>query len=234
MSAMNWRSPSSIKVSIDGGLIANIWRGTSTGAIGAVPMTALTLSNLYRGNVIASEAKQSMSPPKERMDCLASLAMTEARSEHPSRYLVHHHLVGNAAQRRLFLDRLDGLPRQDRGQRRRIDDRAGDVDLLRGRQALHPGCDIDGLAEIILPLVEHHRQARALVDSDLDDQILGAARDIEHRHRGPHPKPRGQRVLGPDEGRHYGIADSFDHRAFFRRDDFQQRVEMRAHQIESG
>ena len=56
-----------------------------------------------------------------------------------------------------------------------FDHRAGDVDLLRGRQALHAGGDIDGLAEIILPLVEHHRQAWAFVDADLDDQILGAA-----------------------------------------------------------
>src|SRR5882762_941038 len=46
----------------------------------------------------------------------------------------------------------------------RIDHRAGDVDLLRGRQALHPGGDIHGLAKIILPLVEHHRKARTLVD----------------------------------------------------------------------
>jgi hypothetical protein len=69
------------------------------------------------------------------MDCFASLAMTAVG---PSRYLVHHDLVGNAAQRGFLLDRLDRLLRQDLGDRRRIDHRAGDVDFLRGRQALHP------------------------------------------------------------------------------------------------
>ena len=66
--------------------------------------------------------------------------------------------------------------RQNRGNRGRLDHRTGDVDLLRGRQALHPGCDIHGLAEIILPLVEHDGETRAFVNADLDDEILGAAR----------------------------------------------------------
>ena len=56
-----------------------------------------------------------------------------------------------------------------------LDDRPGDVDFLRGRQALHPGCDIDGLAEIILPLVQHDGEARPFMNADLDHQILGAA-----------------------------------------------------------
>ena len=41
-------------------------------------------------------------------------------------------------------------------------------------------------------------------------------------------------MFGPDEGRHHGIADGLDHRAFLRGDDLQQRMEMRAHQIECG
>src|SRR5258708_19628191 len=94
-----------------------------------------------------------MSPPKERMDCFASLAMTEGAFSAVLRYLVHHDLVGNAAQRRLLLDRLDGFLRQDRGHRRRIDHRARYVDLLRGRQALHPSSPTAALPQLILPLV---------------------------------------------------------------------------------
>ena len=39
-------------------------------------------------------------------------------------------------------------------------------------QALHAGGDVDGLAEVIEPVVERHREARPLVDADLDQQIL--------------------------------------------------------------
>jgi hypothetical protein len=41
-------------------------------------------------------------------------------------------------------------------------------------------------------------------------------------------------VFRPDERRHHGVADGFDHRTPFGRDDFQQRTEMRADQIEGG
>ena len=105
------------------------------------------------------------------------------------------------------------------------------MDFLRGRQALYPCCDIHGLAEIILPLVEHDRETRAFVNADLDDQVLGAARQIELCHRRAHTQTRRKGMVGLDEGRHHGVADGFDHRAFFRRDDFQQRLKMRAHQI---
>src|SRR5713226_1745870 len=55
-------------------------------------------------NVIASEAKQSISPRKERMDCFASLAMTAERSfaprdaKRPSRVFIFrpNEGVGNA------------------------------------------------------------------------------------------------------------------------------------------
>ena len=123
---------------------------------------------------------------------------------------------------------------QDRGHRGRVDHRPGDVDLLRGRQALNPRRDVDGLAEIILPLVEHHRETRPFVNADLDHEIVGAALGIERVHRRAHPQARDERMLGPDEGRHHGVADRLHHRALLRGDDLEQRAEMRAHQIERG
>src|ERR1051325_11309454 len=49
--------------------------------------------------------------------------MTRAFKGSPfrSRYLVHHELVGDTAQRGFILDRLDRLSFQDRCNRRRID-----------------------------------------------------------------------------------------------------------------
>ena len=41
-------------------------------------------------------------------------------------------------------------------------------------------------------------------------------------------------MLRPDECRHHGIADRLHHGALLRGDDLQQRMEVRAHQIEGG
>ena len=41
-------------------------------------------------------------------------------------------------------------------------------------------------------------------------------------------------MFGLDEGRHHGIADGLHDSALLRGDDLQQRMEMRAHQIECG
>src|ERR1700722_1970898 len=101
--------------------------------------------------------------------------------------LVDDDLVGNAAQRRLFLNRRDRRLVQDRGHRGRVDHGSGDVDRLRGRQALNARGNVDGLAEIILPLVEHHRETRAFMDADLDHQIVPAAFGVELIHGGAHP-----------------------------------------------
>ena len=72
------------------------------------------------------------------------------------------------------------------------------------------------------------------MDADLDDQILRAALFVELVHGPAHPQARGKRMLRLDERRHHGIADGLHDSAFFRRDDFQQRMEMRADQIERG
>src|SRR5260370_40044523 len=81
--------------------------------------------------------------------------------------LINHDLVGNAAQRGLLLNRDNRLLVEDGGYRGSVDHRPGDVDRLRGRQALNPCSDIDGLAEIILALVEHDGKARTFMDADL-------------------------------------------------------------------
>src|SRR5713101_9340588 len=83
-----------------------------------------------------------------------------------SGYFIDHDLVGDAAQRGLLLNRDDRLLVQDGGDRRRLDHGPGDVNLLRGRQALNPCGDIDGLAEIILPLVEHDGKTRTFMNPD--------------------------------------------------------------------
>ena len=41
-------------------------------------------------------------------------------------------------------------------------------------------------------------------------------------------------MFGSHEGRHHGIANRFHDGAFLGRNDFQQGVEMRTHQIEGG
>src|SRR6516165_5036118 len=150
------------------------------------------------------------------------------------RYFVHHHFVGNAAQCRVLLDRPDLLFLQDRDHPGGFDHRCGDMDLLRRRQALHPRGDVDGLAEIILPFVEHDRKTWAFMDADLDDQVLAAALFVELTHRSAHFQARHQRVFGTNERRYHRIADGLHHGTFLRRDDVEQRAEMRAHQIERG
>src|ERR1700743_3012729 len=101
--------------------------------------------------------------------------------------LIHHDLVGDAAQRGLLLNRPDRLLFQDGGDAGRVDNGARDVDLLASRQALHPCRDIDGLAEIVLALVQHHRKTRPFMDSDLYDQVGLAPLGIELVHRCPPP-----------------------------------------------
>src|SRR5581483_12211613 len=180
---MNWRNPSSIVVSrmnvVEGYMARNSERRN--------PHTsphALRLGNLTR----------------QYYHC-------EERSDESLRYLVHHHLISDAAQRRLLLDRLDRLPRQNGGDFGSLDHRRSDVDFLRGRQALHPRGDVHGLAEIILPLVEHDGETRALMDADLDHEVVAAALGVELLHRRAHLQARGERVFGPDEGRHDRVAD---------------------------
>src|SRR5579864_4315831 len=75
------------------------------------------------------------------MDCFVAslLAMTIGLS---SRNLVHYELVGDAAQGGFLLDRPDRRAIQDSRDLCRFHHRLGEMDFLRRRQALHPGCDI--------------------------------------------------------------------------------------------
>src|SRR5258706_13611768 len=108
-------------------------------------------------------------------NCASEVCASAPSRNDASGYFIDDDLVGDAAQRGLLLNRRDRLLVQDGGDRRRLDHRPGDVNLLRGRQALNPCRDIDGLAEIILPLVEHDGETRTLMNPDLDHEIAGAA-----------------------------------------------------------
>ena len=58
--------------------------------------------------------------------------------------------------------------------RRLRNDWLGDENGAGLRHALYPGRDIDRLAEIVLALVQHHCQARPLVDADLEAEAEDA------------------------------------------------------------
>src|SRR2546421_10584740 len=172
---MNWRSPSSINLSTEivGSLSAapsaacpNIWIGKPPDAIHAIWAAPLPFSNL------------------------AVIARARESGNDGSGYFVHHDLVGDAAQRRLLLNRPNRFLVQDGSHCGSFDHRPGDVDFLRDRQALNPRGNVDGLAEIILPLVEHHGEARTFMDADLDHQIISPTLGIELVHRGTHPQAR--------------------------------------------
>ena len=53
-----------------------------------------------------------------------------------------------------------------------LDHRLGGEDRAGVGEALHPRRDVDGLAEVVEPVVERDREARPLVNADLDQQIL--------------------------------------------------------------
>src|SRR5260370_35709504 len=215
--------------------------GLENQSMQSAPVTrqALRFGNLlssFRGGVSAnaeSYRKQIFKIPRCAIAHLRSGAGASSRND-ASGYFIDDDLVGDAAQRRLLLNRDDRLLVQDGGDRRRLDHRPGDVNLLRGRQALNPSGDIDCLAEIILPLVEHDGTTRTFMNPPLLPQIPGAALCIQPIHGGAHPQAGDDRMFVPDEGRHHGIADGLDHGAFLRGYDLQQRIKMRAHQVERG
>ena len=70
---------------------------------------------------------------------------------------------------------------QQPGGLRVVDDSAGGEDRLRIGEPLHARRDVDRLAEIVLPLVQRHRDAGPLVHADLEQQILAAVAAVERR-----------------------------------------------------
>jgi hypothetical protein len=114
-----------------------------------------------------------------------------------------------------------------------VDHRRRRQDRTRLGKALHARGDVHGLPEIVLPLVEVHRQARPFMDADLEQQILAAVRLVQRAHGLAHAQCRRQCMVRREEGRHHRIADSLDHGAALGRDDLVQRAEVLAHQVES-
>src|SRR3546814_5486202 len=78
----------------------------------------------------------------------------------------------------------------------------GGEDPARGGEMLDTRGDVHRLAEVVLPLVEAYGDAGALVDADLQQQILTAARLVEFSHRLAHAQGGGDRPVGCRKGRH--------------------------------
>ena len=113
-----------------------------------------------------------------------------------------------------------------------IDDGPGRIDRPRVREPLHARRDVDGLSEIILPVVEHDREAGPLMDADLEQQILAAVLGVEGAHRLAHAQRRGHRPVRGRKRRHDRVADRLDDGAGLGGDDLVQHPEMRPHQVE--
>src|SRR5271170_7038438 len=103
-----------------------------------------------------------------------------------SRYLIHHRLVGDAAQRGALQRRLEARVLEDLRGLWILDYRPGRQDGARGSEALDARGHVHGLAEIILTFVQHDREAWPLVNADLEQQILVPAFGIDARHFLPH------------------------------------------------
>ena len=112
------------------------------------------------------------------------------------------------------------------------DDRTGRIDRARGSKTLDARGDVDGLAEIILAVVQYDRQARPLMEADLQQQILAAALGVEGTHRLADAQGRGDRSVWGREGRHHRVADRLDHGPGFGGDDLVEDAEMRPHHVE--
>src|SRR5215472_6769706 len=82
--------------------------------------------------------------------------------------LIDRKLLGDAAQRTLLRYRTEPAGREQCRGLRVLDHRPGRQDRARVGQALHARRDVYGSAEIILPVVEHDRQAGALMNADFE------------------------------------------------------------------
>ena len=105
-----------------------------------------------------------------------------------------------------------------------IDDGPGRENRLRLGQALHARGDVHRLPEIILAFVEHDREARTLMEADLQQQILLAMLGVESPHRLPHAQRRGHRAVRCRKRRHHGVADRLDDGAGLGGDDLVQHA----------
>src|SRR5579859_5452860 len=148
--------------------------------------------------------------------------------------LVDRVVVGDAAQRALLSDRRQTFLCQQRAGLGVLDHRAGCPNRGRRRQPLHARGDVDGRTEEILAIVKDDREARSLVDADLQLQILAAAFGVQLFHRLAHAERGGDGMVGRMEGRHHRVANGLDHRAVPGGDNLVQHGKMRAHDVERG
>src|SRR5664279_1858381 len=80
--------------------------------------------------------------------------------------------LGHAFQRLALEGRHEPVLGEQRGRRLVLDHRLGGVNRTVDRQVLHARGDVDGLSEIILPIVEIYGEAGAFVDADLEEEVL--------------------------------------------------------------
>jgi hypothetical protein len=71
---------------------------------------------------------------------------------------------------------------------------AGEADLVALGEALHPRRDIDGLAEIVEPVVEGDGDRDAAMDPGLEDQLLAEPHRVETRDLVAHRDGRLHRI----------------------------------------
>src|SRR3954468_21341008 len=80
--------------------------------------------------------------------------------------------IRNAAQQPLPLCRRHAAFSQQPCRAEAIDDGPGRANRRRVGETLHARGNVDRLPEIILPFIEHDREAWPLMDADLEQQIL--------------------------------------------------------------
>src|SRR4051794_24219020 len=85
-----------------------------------------------------------------------------------------------------------------------------------------------------MTIIEHHSQARTLVDTDFQEEVLSPTLGVEMVHGLAHPQPGGQGAVWCREGGHHSIADRLDHGSSLRCDDLLQDAEVRSNEVEGG
>src|SRR5580698_70807 len=104
------------------------------------------------------------------------------------RDFVDRHFAGDAFERGLLRAWRNAGFGQQRCRLRVVDHRLGGEHGVRDREPLHPGGDVDRLAEIIEPVIEHDGKARTLMDADFENEVFAARLLANGADRGAHPQ----------------------------------------------
>jgi hypothetical protein len=107
-----------------------------------------------------------------------------------------------------------------------------DKNLVGIGEVLHARGNVHRLPKFIEPLVQRHRDRRAIVHADLQDQRLVGLPEIERGDLASHVDRRLNGVGGIEEGRHDGVADRRDDRTMMAGRDALQLLEMLLHERE--